>query len=338
MQLSMDKRAPLRQYFDDKANEAKSEKQYAERTAQLDALETTVVKAFNSLIRYMDGTTTKTEVVNQLKSISTPDVDKVVQAVSKLDADVLANRLDLKPLEAILSSVKREVSLIPKTHAKFEQKEAVKVTNLDEVKFDTSELEKAIKGLKLNPTIDVKAPIVNVDKPDLKPLQDVMLDLLKAVQGQKFPDFPEIPVTDLSKVEKKLDESNKHLKTISEKKFGGGGGGGGGNGTPYVDDVGTPKNVVLIDGSIPVQSVGGATEEQQVVQGEVLEEIEHAVQSIASAKGVAGDIRVTILSGTVTTVSTLSNQSSMGGWTASSLVPATSNTTAVLSNINNVGV
>lgn len=91
-------------------------------------------------------------------------------------------------------------------------------------------------------------------------------------------------------------------------------------------------------------SVGAATETQQIIQGEVLEEIEHAIQSIASAKGVAGDIRVTILSGTVTTVSTvttvttLSNQSSMGGWTASSLVPAISNTTAVLSNINNVGV
>lgn len=120
---------------------------------------------------------------------------------------------------------------------------------------------------------------------------------------------------------------------------------GGGN---LIDVKVNPSGTLQVGGEVTVDlPVGAATEEQQIIQGEVLEEIEHAVQSIASAKGVAGDIRVTILSGTVTTVSTvttvttvstLSNQSSMGGWTASSLVPATSNTTAVLSNINNVGV
>jgi len=245
----MDKRAPLRQYFDDKAVQAKSDQRYADRTAQIEALEVSMLKAFNALIRYMDGKTTKTEVVNQLKSISTPDVDKVVTALSKLDADVLANKLDLKPLEAILNGVKREVSLIPKSHATFEQKDSVKVTNLDEVKFDTSDLEKAIKDLKLDPKIDVKAPIVNVDKPDLKPLQDVMLDLLKAVKGQKYPEFPEIPKTDLSTVEKKLDVSNKHLKEIAEKKFGGGGGGGGGM-VPFKDPV-TDMSV-----QVPLTSVG----------------------------------------------------------------------------------
>lgn len=238
----MDKRAPLRQYFDDKAVQAKSDQRYADRTAQIEALEVSMLKAFNALIRYMDGKTTKTEVVNQLKSISTPDVDKVVTALSKLDADVLANKLDLKPLEAILNGVKREVSLIPKSHATFEQKDSVKVTNLDEVKFDTSDLEKAIKGLKLDPKIDVKAPIVNVDKPDLKPLQDVMLDLLKAVQKIELPK-QEFPKTDLSKVEKKLDESNKHLKAITEKRFGGGGGGGG-NGTPYIGQDGKASYIV----------------------------------------------------------------------------------------------
>ena len=238
----MDKRAPLRQYYDDKANQAKSDKQHADRIAQIGAFEDSMVKAFTALIQFMDGKTTKTEVVNQLKSISTPDVDKVVTAISKLDADVLANKLDLKPLEAILNGVKREVSLIPKSHATFEQKDSVKVTNLDEVKFDTSDLEKAIKGLKLDPKIDVKAPIVNDDNPDLKPLKDVMLDLLKAVQKIELPK-QEFPKTDLSKVEKKLDESNKHLKAITEKRFGGGGGGGG-NGTPYIGQDGKASYIV----------------------------------------------------------------------------------------------
>ena len=80
-----------------------------------------------------------------------------------------------------------------------------------------------------------------------------------------------------------------------------------------------------------------ALETKQDDQIEVLEEIEHAIQAIASTRGIAGDLRVTLLSGTVSTVSTLSNQTSIGGWVASSMVPATSNTTAILSNINNIG-
>jgi predicted ATP-grasp superfamily ATP-dependent carboligase len=253
----MDKRASLRQHFQQEENQAQELEQYKQRTAQLNALEGTMVQAFNALIKYMDGKTTKTEVVNQLKSISTPDVDKVVQAVSKLDKDILSNKLDLKPVTDALNGMKRELGLIPKSLPKIpEQKDSFKVTNLDEVKLDTSEVVSAIKALKL----DVKAPIINEKEVDLKPLQTIMLDLLKVVQSQKpveIPKFPEIPVTDLTKVETKLEKSNKLLKEIVDKPVGGGGGGGG-NGTPYIDSTGKPVNVELtVDGKIPVEA--GAT-------------------------------------------------------------------------------
>lgn len=146
----MDKRAGLRQHFQAEESQAQEAKQYEQRTAQLKALEGTMVQAFNALIKYMDGKTTKTEVVNQLKSISTPDVDKVVQAVSKLDKDILSNKLDLKPVTDALNGMKRELGLIPKSLPKIpEQKDSFKVTNLDEVKLDTSEVVSAIKALKL---------------------------------------------------------------------------------------------------------------------------------------------------------------------------------------------
>lgn len=253
----MDKRANLRQHFQSEANKAELGKQHAKRTAQLNDFENTVVDGFNALIKFIDGKTTKTEVVNQLKSISTPDVDKVVTAVSKLDKDVLANKLDLKPLVAQLTAINRHVSLIPKEHPeKPEPTESVKVTNLSEVKLDTSAVEKAIKELKL----DVKAPIINTETTDLTPVQDILLDLVKAFKNQKpveIPKFPEIPSTDLTKVEKKLDLSNKHLKAIVDKPVGGGGGGGG-NGTPYIDATGKPVNVELeTDGSIPVTVLAG---------------------------------------------------------------------------------
>ena len=260
----MDKRANLRQHFQSEANKAELGKQHANRTAQLNDFENTVVDGFNALIRFIDGKTTKTEVVNQLKSISTPDVDKVVMAVSKLDRDVLANKLDLKPLVAQLNGIKREMSLVPKSLPKIpEQKDTVKVSNLDEIKLDTTAVEKAIKNLKLDPKIDVKAADVNVEAPDLKPIKDGLLEIVKVIKAQKY---PEVPVTDLKTVEKELADQTKELKShtkqlktlIEQPK--GGGGGGGGNGTPYIDSTGKPVNVeVEADGSIPVTAIIGTT-------------------------------------------------------------------------------
>ena len=258
----MDKRADLRKHFQTEAITASTDKQYQQRTAQLNALENTVVQAFNALIRFMDGKTTKTEVVNQLKSISTPDVDKLLPLLSKLDTAVQSNKVDLKPLVAQLTAINRHVSLIPKSHPeKPEPTEKVKVTNLSEIVLDTTAVEKAIKGLKL----DVKAPIINTEKTDISPLKDVMLDLLKVIKDQKpveIPAFPEIPKTDLTKVETKLETSNKLLKEITEKKFGGGGGGG--NGSPYTDSTGKTMNVVLTaDGKIPVEAGATSTYESR---------------------------------------------------------------------------
>ena len=89
----MTKRSDIRQHYQTtEANQAAHNQQFQDRTAQLNALEDTVINAFNTLIRFIDGKTTKTEVVNQLKSISTPDVDKVVTAISKLDKDILCQQ------------------------------------------------------------------------------------------------------------------------------------------------------------------------------------------------------------------------------------------------------
>lgn len=308
----MDKRAPLRQYYQAQEDKALSTKQFTERTAQLNDLENTVVRSIGALVKFMDGKTTKTEVVNQLKSISTPDVDKVVSALSKLDANILANKLDLKPLEQALNGVKREVSLIPKTLPKFDQKESVKVTNLSDVKLDTSDVVKAIKALKLDPTIDVKAPVVNVDKPDLKPLQDVMLDLLKAVEKIELPAFPEIPVTDLTKVEKKLDESNKHLKAISEKKMGGGGGGGG-NGTPYINDEGKAVNVALVGGAIPI--TGSITASSSTLADFSVNDIEEDTTSYFGSTKPDGTWLVKSLTATSVAYATVSNNGTVTSYT-----------------------
>jgi hypothetical protein len=93
--------------------------------------------------------------------------------------------------------------------------------------------------------------------------------------------------------------------------------------------------------SLPLPS-GAATATNQLNEIDILNLIQSAVQSVAGAKGVASDLRVTIVSGTVTTVatvttvSTVSNQTNIGGIAATTLVPSISNSAAVLSNINNI--
>ena len=122
------------------------------------------------------------------------------------------------------------------------------MSNLSEI--DLKPLEKAIKGLKVNPEVHVN-PDVKVEAPNLTPIKDALADVIDAIKL-----IPQAPVTDLSKVEKKLDKSNELLKEIVDKPMGGGGGGG--NGTPYVDGTGRAVHVELtVDGKIPVEA--GAT-------------------------------------------------------------------------------
>ena len=79
-----------------------------------------------------------------------------------------------------------------------------------------------------------------------------------------------------------------------------------------------------------------ALETKQDDQIEVLAEIESAVQAIASTRGIAGDLRVTIVGGSVATVSTVTNLTQMGGQPLAPMFQAQSNMAAQFSNINNV--
>ena len=70
-----------------------------------------------------------------------------------------------------------------------------------------------------------------------------------------------------------------------------------------------------------------------------LQDMYNAVMAIAGAKGVANDLRTTILSGTVTTVgtvNTLSNMTNFNGWATTMIPMQMFNSNAVLANINNV--
>lgn len=90
---------------------------------------------------------------------------------------------------------------------------------------------------------------------------------------------------------------------------------------------------------------GGATEENQDSLQDTMNQILSAIRSLAAARGIASDIRVTLLGGTtgitgsltaVGTITTLSNITSVGGLSATPLMQNQQNVVAVLSNVNNV--
>lgn len=222
--------------------------------AKLSSIERTFVNSISALIKYMDGKTTKTEVINQLKSVGTPDALKVVEAVKRLENVTKQNKLDTSDLKAVLTEAVSELKKIPKSHAEApEQRESVSVSNISEVnsKLDkvAERMEAAISKIKLvaeAPKVDVKvpetkAPIVNVDAPDLKPLQAALKDVVSGIKDIKI---PEVPVTDLTKLEKQGEKHTKQLQELIEKPIAVAGGGGG-NGTPYLSNTGDPIHPYL---------------------------------------------------------------------------------------------
>lgn len=307
-----------------------------------------ILKSFSSLVSYLSNSVSKTEVVNQLREIGTPDAMKVVEAVNSLHETLRTHEnTDLTEITAVMRSVLDEVSKIPKDHPEPveipEHEEKDYSEQLKSLEDTVKAVEKAVTALDLN--VEVKSPVVNVpqarvdvEAPDLAPIEKGLVEVKKAVQKLIFPDSTK----EVKEINKKLDKTNKLLYDIWDKPVGGGGGGGS---VPSFQDINGMAVQARLesDGSLPVtiKSGGGsgssATALEQSAQTDILEEIQSAVQGIAAARGVASDLRVTIVGGTVNTVSTLTNQTQMGGFMANNQIPAMMNL-AAQANINNVVV
>ena len=221
----------------------------------------TTIKAFNAFTKYVDRKITKTEVVNQLKAIGTPDAFKVMSAVNDMHSTLKKlKNTDMTPVAELLKQLVQEVSQIPKEHPEApEAVESVEINNLPDFDSYTTRIEDAVKALDVRPVVNVQAPQVTVkpadvhiEKQDFTTLEKALKQVVSAVENIVVP--AQI-LTDVTGVEKKLDKSNDYLKKISEKSFGGGGSGG--HTTPYQDDQARPSYVTLVDGKIPVSLTAG---------------------------------------------------------------------------------
>lgn len=246
----------MRQATKEQQQQELEQAKFQQQTAQLADIKQTMVVVLQHLVAW-SRSTSRTEVVNPVRSVYTPDVEKVVIALSQIAQLVRDNQLDLNPIQQQLDGVTQLLAALPKQFPEApEQRESVSVSNLGDLDERFAELAKDIKGLKLvaeapQVNVDVPEPRVIVQEADLSELRTPMLDVLKAVKSIQI---PEPKPTDVTGIEERLDESNKKLDQLIEKPIGGGGGGGGG-GLPYETSAGKPSHVQLTDdGAIPVGS------------------------------------------------------------------------------------
>jgi len=214
-----------------------------------------IVKSFATLVDFLEKRTSKTEVVNQLTEIGTPDALKVVSALESLHETLKTHEnTDLSEITEVMKGVLAEAKQIPKSHNKIDIPEPIDHSKqFESLEKAINSLEKAVKAQELNveaPVVNVPEPQVNVEAPDLRPIEKSVTtsskEVVKAVQGIKIPELNTDPVEKLlKKTNKLLEELPEHMPT---------GGGGNGRVSPYEDSSGIPQFVTLDNGAIPTTS------------------------------------------------------------------------------------
>lgn len=216
-----------------------------------------ILRSVQSLVEFLGRNISKTEVLNQLKSIDTPDVLQLIPHIESLHETLKTHEnVDLSETTNILRQVLEEARQIPKTLP--EEREEQDYTSQFKALTDAIQsVEKVVSKQKLvveAPVVNVPETNVNVDAPDLTPLQSGLSEVVKAVKSIVI---PEVPKFDTSKLEKEQKAQTKVLKELLDKPVGSVGGGGG-NGSRYINSTGEIVDVELTpDGKIPVEA--GAT-------------------------------------------------------------------------------
>lgn len=231
----------------------------AQRTQQLSNIQATIIESAKAIINYLDGKVTKTEVINQIQSVRTPDSEKVVTALNSLHNTLKTHEnTDLSGVTTVLSQILDQAKQLPKTHKDIKIPEQVDYSDrFKGLETALKSIEQVVKNQKLvaeAPIVNVPEAKVEVQPPDLNPLQESITEVVEAVKGIVFPEYK----TDNKAVEKLLKDSNKLLKDLLDKPVSRGGGGGG-----IASFRGSDGNVTQVqlqgDGSIPVTLLAGLT-------------------------------------------------------------------------------
>ena len=253
----------LREIKAQQAEDAAKQQRHTDLLLDNNKTQETIVKSFSLLVDYLKNNTTKTEVVNQLREINTPDVRHVVSAVDSLHSTLKKHEnTDLTEITKVMQGVLEEAKKIPKELPKEKEQKFVDYSaQFKALEATVKAVEQAVKAQELKveaPVVNVPETSVNVEAPDLKPIKDSVdkssKDVVKAVQNIKIPELKTDPL------EKLLKKTNKLLEELPDLMPTG----GGGSGSSWVatNDSGIPVPIQLTaDGKVPVEA--GATSTYQ---------------------------------------------------------------------------
>jgi hypothetical protein len=249
----------LRKITEQNTNDAVAKQRHNQLLLDNTETQQVIVKSIAKLVEFLDKKVTRTEVVNQLKQIGTPDVQRVVKAVDSLhDTLKTHENTDLTEVTKLLNGMLDQLSQVPKELPKAEKQQFVDYSSqIKSLEETVKGVEKAIQAQKLNveaPVVNVE-PVVNVDAPNLKPIQDSVVkgssEVVKAVKGIKLPELNTDPV------EKLLKKTNKLLEELPDLMPSGGGGSG--SSWVAVNEDGTPIPLNTVNGGLTTESVALAT-------------------------------------------------------------------------------
>jgi len=183
---------------------------------KLSDIESAISQSAKTITKYLDGKVTKTELVNQLDSVRTPDVEKVTELLEQIKQSISEQQpTDLTPItdgiQAVISTTKQLADKIPTNEAKDY------TDGLNALLSTAQDIEQTLKDKELS--VNVAAPNVAVDAPDLKPLHADNQKIIKAITDIAMPKFSTAELQDGQK------ELLDVLKKILAKPVGGGGGG-----------------------------------------------------------------------------------------------------------------
>lgn len=224
-----------------------------EQLAKLESIRATQLATMQALAKFLAGHTTKTEVVNQLKSIATPDIDKVVKAVEKMHKDMKTKEIDWSPVKPWFEAVIKHLEAIPKEHPEAPEQQKVDFTRTNQLLESFGVALSSMKLVVPAPEVKINVPKsqIVVEKVDLTEIKKPLASILEAFQ--KF-EIPPMQVIDMTEVQTLLEKSNELLEKIVKKPVGGGGGGGGGM-VSFKDSAGFSVQVTMNDdGTIPTAS------------------------------------------------------------------------------------
>lgn len=181
-QAYADKRAA-----DEKSQElAKSTEEYNKKLIGSDRIQKAIVDTARLSIEHREGHEPKVEVKNFPKSVKTPDIKEVVNAIDKMSKEVAPKNIDFTPLQKSIATLSKQISKLPTEYPEVpEPLEVVSVNNLNELKPQLEAITTTLEKLKLDPKIDVSVP---ESKLDLTPVAKMVGELDKSINSIKIPD------------------------------------------------------------------------------------------------------------------------------------------------------